>query len=141
MNGKNLGGRTITVELSGRPPRGDKPPGRNEDDRADQRGGFDGAGGGNSRSQGSSDTATRNLFVANIPDTVNEDDVRHHFSKYGNVTCVKFLPKRSDTIAAFVDFEHVDEAREVSSPSAHSCSRDAALALSAACEPALSRSC
>ena len=94
MNGKQLGGRSITVELSGRPPRGEKPdrtgeggnrppPRYNEggDYRADARGSFGGAGGGHSRSQGSSDTATKNLFVANIPETLNEEDIRNHFSR------------------------------------------------------------
>ena len=124
MNGKNLGGRTITVELSGRPPKEGEaggPPRRDDrsrgppprdDYRADQRGSFGGAGGGNSRSLGSSDTATRNIFVANIPPETTEQDVQAHFSKYGPVLGVKFLPKKSDTIAAFVDFQNVDDARE-----------------------------
>jgi len=61
---------------------------------------------------GSSDTATRNIFVANIPPETTEQDVQAHFSKYGPVLGVKFLPKKSDTIAAFVDFQNVDDARE-----------------------------
>ena len=89
MNGKQLAGRTITVELSGRPPKQERDDrgfdrGRGDDYRADPRGSFGGTGGGNSRSQGSSDTATRNLFVANIPETLSEADVEHHFNK-----CVK----------------------------------------------------
>jgi len=119
MNGKTLGGRTITVELSGRPPKDGKEAGggrpmpsrRESDDRADQRGNF-GGGGGNSRSLASSDVATRNLFVGNIPPDVSEADVQDYFSKFGPVTGVKFLPKKSDTIAAFVDFQNVDNARE-----------------------------
>ena len=79
MNGKELGGRTITVELSGRPPKGDKPPPRQDDYRSDARGSFGGAGGANSRSQGSSDVATKNLFVANIPEACTEGDVDQHF--------------------------------------------------------------
>ena len=118
MNGKQLGNRTITVELSGRPPRGDKPgggpPGRDDDMRSDTRGGFGGYG-GNSRSHGSSDIATRNLFVANIPETLSEDDVMHHFGKFGQVQTVKFLPQKSDTRAAFVDFQNVEDAREAHS--------------------------
>lgn len=101
MNGKQLGGRMITVEISGRPPRNERPahardgPGggspampRGNDDmmrsssdmRSDTRGGFGGFG-ANSRSQSSSDIATRNLFVANIPETLNEEDIRNHFSR------------------------------------------------------------
>ena len=116
MNGKQLGGRTITVELSGRPPKdgegGRAPPRRDYDDRADTRGAFAGAGGGNSRSMGSSDVATRNLFVANIPPETSEGEVQAHFSKYGAVLGVKFLPKKSDTIAAFVDFQNLEDARD-----------------------------
>ena len=54
MNQKQLAGRTITVELSGRPPKDGKPPPRHGDsydrgpprydDRSDQRGSFGGAG-------------------------------------------------------------------------------------------------
>lgn len=117
MNGKQLSGRTITVETSGRPPKdgkpppgpGDRPP---RDERSDPRGSFGGGGGGNSRSMASSDNATRNLFVGNIPPDVTEADVMTHFSKYGHVSGVKFLPKKSDTVAAFVDFQTVEEARE-----------------------------
>jgi hypothetical protein len=116
MNGKQLGGRTITVELSGRPPKdgegGRAPPKRDYDDRADTRGAFAGAGGGNSRSMGSSDVATRNLFVANIPPETSEGEVQAHFSKYGAVLGVKFLPKKLDTIAAFVDFQNLEDARD-----------------------------
>ena len=122
MNGKQIGGRTITVELSGRPPKGEKPSPRaaptsrypEEDYRADSRGGFGGFG-GNSRSERSSGVATPNLFVANIPEAVIEEDIRRHFSKYGDVQQVKFLPKKSDTKAAFVDFANVDQAREAHS--------------------------
>ena len=122
MNGKQIGGRTITVELSGRPPKGEKPSPRaaptsrypEEDYRADSRGGFGGFG-GNSRSDRSSGVATANLFVANIPENVVEEDIRRHFSKYGEVLQVKFLPKKSDTKAAFVDFANVDQAREAHS--------------------------
>ena len=122
MNGKQIGGRTITVELSGRPPKGEKPSPRaaptsrypEEDYRADSRGGFGGFG-GNSRSDRSSGVATANLFVANIPENVLEEDIRRHFSKYGEVLQVKFLPKKSDTKAAFVDFANVDQAREAHS--------------------------
>ena len=59
----------------------------------------------------SSDVATRNLFVGNIPPECTEEDVQRHFAKYGQITGVKFLPKKSDTIAAFVDFTQVDDAR------------------------------
>jgi len=90
------------------------PPRRDYDDRADARGGF-GGGGGNSRSLNSSETATRNLFVGNIPSDVTEADVQDYFSKFGPVSAVKFLPKKSDTIAAFVDFQNVDDAREAHS--------------------------
>ena len=78
MNGKELGGRTITVELSGRPPKGDRPA-RQDDYRSDGRGSF--GGGGGRGAQGSSDVATKNLFVANIPETLNEGDVEQHFRK------------------------------------------------------------
>ena len=43
---------------------------------------------------------------------MSESDVQHHFSKFGHVTGVKFLPKKSDTIAAFVDFAQVEDARD-----------------------------
>jgi hypothetical protein len=113
MNGKQLAGRTITVELSGRPPKEGKAPaagGRRDDDyRADRQGNFGGGGGG--RTLGSSDTATKNLFVGNIPPDATEMDVQNHFSRYGPVQGVKFLPKKSDTIAAFVDFQNIDDAR------------------------------
>ena len=122
MNQKQLAGRTITVELSGRPPKDGKPPPRHGDsydrgpprydDRSDQRGSFGGAGGGNSRAQASSDVATRNLFVGNIPPDATESDVMAHFGKYGDVAAVKFLPKKSDTFAAFVDFHNVEHARD-----------------------------
>ena len=82
------------------------------DDRSDQRGSFGGAGGGNSRAQASSDVATRNLFVGNIPPDATESDVMAHFGKYGDVAAVKFLPKKSDTFAAFVDFHNVEHARD-----------------------------
>ena len=116
MNGKQLLGRTITVELSGRPPKGGEgdrgpgPPPRG-DDRSDMRGSFAPSGGGNSRTANSSESATRNLFVGNIPPDATEADVLAHFSQYGHVSAVKFLPKKSDTIAAFVDFHNADEAR------------------------------
>ena len=122
MNQKQLAGRTITVELSGRPPKDGRPPPRHGDsydrgpprydDRSDQRGSFGGAGGGNSRAQASSDVATRNLFVGNIPPDATESDVMAHFGKYGDVAAVKFLPKKSDTFAAFVDFHNVEHARD-----------------------------
>jgi hypothetical protein len=82
MNGQHLGGRTITCELSGRPPRGERPQrGGHDDYRADTRGAFNGSGGGNSRSSHSSEIATKNLFVANIPETLSEGDVEQHFGK------------------------------------------------------------
>ena len=62
-------------------------------------------------SMSSSDMATRNLFVGNIPPDVTEMEVQNHFAKYGQITGVKFLPKKSDTIAAFVDFNDVMDAR------------------------------
>ena len=112
MNGKQLHGRTVTVELSGRPPKdGVPPPGRGGGGFRDEPRG-DYGGGPPSRGGPSNDMATRNLFVGNIPPDVSESDVQHHFSKFGNVTGVKFLPKKSDTIAAFVDFHSVEDARD-----------------------------
>lgn len=115
MNGKTLAGRTITVELSGRPPKQERVDDRafdHRDDRADPRGTFGATGGGNSRSQGSSDIATRNLFVANIPEHLSEVDVEQYFAQYGQVQVVKFLPQKSDTRAAFVDFATIADARD-----------------------------
>ena len=104
MNGTQLAGRTLTCEHSGKAPRQDRPesreyssrqrreyedrgdrrpPPRREDDfRSDPRGNFSG-GGGNSRNPNSSEEATKNLFVANIPEHFSEADVMDHFSKCG----------------------------------------------------------
>jgi len=122
MDGYSLAGRRMTVEhskdaseIAARPPRDRDDyryrPAHREDYRADTRGNFHG-GGGNSRNPNSSELATKNLFVANIPDGLSEAEVQDHFSKYGKVLTVKFLPQKSDTKAAFVDFDHVDDARE-----------------------------
>ena len=77
MNGKQLHGRTVTVELSGRPPKDGHPAPRGGDRMGDSPmrgggGGFreeprGGYGGGQSRGGPSNDMATKNLFVGNIP--------------------------------------------------------------------------
>ena len=41
-----------------------------------------------------------------------EQEVQDHFSKFGRVLTVKFLPQRGDAKAAFVDFDLVDDARD-----------------------------
>ena len=95
------------------PPRGwDRGDWGDRGDRGTGTGTGTGTGGGNSRSTGSSDVATRNLFVANIPPETSEGEVQAHFSKYGAVLGVKFLPKKLDTIAAFVDFQNLEDARD-----------------------------
>mmetsp|Transcript_15857 Transcript_15857/g.26359 ORF Transcript_15857/g.26359 Transcript_15857/m.26359 type:complete len:443 (-) Transcript_15857:1071-2399(-) len=130
MNDKTVGGRRLRVEHSKDAVElassgGSRPPShrrshdedldrdhrdRRSDYRADVRGNFSG-GGGNSRNPNSSEFATKNLFVANIPDQLTEARVEDHFTQYGRVLTVKFLPQKSDTKAAFVDFENVDDAR------------------------------
>ena len=58
------------------------------------------------------DVATRTLFVANILAPTTDVEVGNYFAKFGNVSAVKFLPKKSDTMCAFVDFEKVEDARK-----------------------------
>jgi len=54
----------------------------------------------------------RSLFVAGIPTTQAERDLHDHFSTYGRLSHVKLLPQnqKSATLAAFVDFDHIDDA-------------------------------
>jgi len=111
-DGQTMWGRRISVELSKDAKtlaeQGDKrherPPLRRDDDRSPARGGppprqvGDGAG------------ATKNLFVANIPEGVTEADVQDHFAQYGPVTVVKFLPQKGSAKSGFVDFTSADDA-------------------------------
>jgi len=53
---------------------------------------------------------TKNLFVANIPEGITEADIQDHFSQYGPVAVVKFLPQKGDAKSGFVDFTHADDA-------------------------------
>ncbi|KAL1508441.1 hypothetical protein AB1Y20_004544 [Prymnesium parvum] len=122
MNGKKFFGRSLTVEKSGKAPRGDRqdpsdarrhsPAPRSEHNSDDYRPSRQPDSRGNLRNPNSSEDATRNLFVANIPEEMNEQDVTDHFSQYGRVAMVKFLPQKSETRAAFVDFEEIADARE-----------------------------
>ena len=74
MHKYDYNGRELTVELAGKS--GSKGKGKGGGDR----------GGSsyhrNDSGPASSDDATCNLFVANIPQALSDDDVRAHFEKY-----------------------------------------------------------
>jgi len=117
-------GRTLNVDFAGKPSRRDKGGGGNDDKRdmrSDTTGSFSTQG--PRQAEGSSHSATRNLFVANIPSSMTEDDVKVYFKScdgvQGNILNVKFLPKKSDTWAGFVDFEHMEDAIAVHQACAH----------------------
>lgn len=38
----------------------------------------------------------RRIFVGNLPTDINEDDIRHEFSAYGNVTNVEIKQKKDN---------------------------------------------
>ena len=62
--------------------------------------------------RGSSDQATRNLFVANIAEGCDENTLRDYFRQFGPVTNIKYMrpqPGRSAR-AGFVDFANVEDA-------------------------------
>jgi RNA recognition motif-containing protein len=52
----------------------------------------------------------RSLYVAGIPPTLGEQELRQHFSTYGRLSHVKVLSQKGDTLAAFVDFDRLDHA-------------------------------
>ena len=58
------------------------------------------------------DAATRRLFVTDIAANTTEMRLQEYFAKFGVVTNIKILPKKSDTQCAFIDFETVDHARK-----------------------------
>lgn len=115
LNGQKLSGRILNIDFAGRPKaqsgRRDGIDGRRgpEDNRSDKCGNF-ADNGGDSRDGDSSGGATKNLFVANLPAALSEAEVRDHFSKYGAVNQVKFLPQKGENRAAFVDFATIEEA-------------------------------
>ena len=58
------------------------------------------------------DAATRRLFVADIAVSTAEMRLKEYFAKFGVVSTIKILPKRSDTLCAFIEFDTVDDARK-----------------------------
>lgn len=58
------------------------------------------------------DAATRRLFVSVIGANTTEMRLKEYFTKFGVVTNIKILPKKSDKQCAFIDFETVDHARK-----------------------------
>ena len=58
------------------------------------------------------DEATRRLFVADIAVSTTEMRLKEYFAKFGVVSTIKILPKRSDTLCAFIDFDTVENARK-----------------------------
>lgn len=95
MDGKMHSGRELKVKTAG------TDSSRGRDSRP--------AGRGHLRPSGQ---PCRSLFVAGIPTTQAERDLHDHFSTYGRLSHVKLLPQnqKSATLAAFVDFDHIDDA-------------------------------
>jgi ADP-ribose pyrophosphatase len=58
------------------------------------------------------DVATRRLFVSHIAASTTEMRLNEYFAKFGVVSAIKILPKKSDMLCAFIDFETVDDARK-----------------------------
>ena len=103
-NGQTMWGRRISVELSK-----DAKTLAEEGDKRFERGPLRRDDGPPPRVGGRAQ-ATKNLFVANIPEGITEADVQDHFSQYGPVTMVKFLPQKGSAKSGFVDFATVDDA-------------------------------
>ena len=55
-------------------------------------------------------SACSSLFVANIEASITEGELSAHFAKFGRVVTVKLLPRKAETLSAFVDFERVEDA-------------------------------
>ena len=120
MHNFEMKGRGLRVELATQKTEDRGPPMRRDRRDADRDGGNFGRGdGGNFGERGRGpprqserNDPTRHLFVGNLPDTTGEQDLRSHFERWGKVTRVKFLPKANGktTLAAFIDFDSVDEA-------------------------------
>lgn len=55
---------------------------------------------------------TRHLWVGNLPETIRNEKIVEHFTRYGRVESVKILPRRSveGGRAAFVDFVDIRSA-------------------------------
>ena len=104
-NGQTMWGRRISVELSK-----DAKTLAEEGDKRFERGPLRRDDGPPPHRVGGRAQATKNLFVANIPEGITEPDVQDHFSQYGPVTMVKFLPQKGSAKSGFVDFATVDDA-------------------------------
>ena len=101
MHNRQHAGRTLNIDWAGK-----------TGSTNNRNGGGDTRGYGNGN-RGSTAGATRNLFVANLPPEMTEEEVRRYFDEFGRVLAVKLLPQRGlGGRASFVDFDSADSAKK-----------------------------